>query len=125
MVKLSPRQPVTTGNMHSVSYVAHQAEQPDDSSTLYSVSVQLYVLEGRLTEVTGWEKRKMKWSVDRKMIGNHDEFCNRLIIRPVRLRSIREKINLHHTTPMLIIFTIFGPILQKDQNRNQIFSTRL
>ena len=73
MVKLSPRQPVTTGYMHSVSYVAHQAEQPDDSSTLYSISVQLYVLEGRLTEVTGWEKRKMKWSVDRKIIGNHDE----------------------------------------------------
>ncbi len=50
-------QPVTPGNMHSVSYVAHQAEQPDDSPTLYSVSVQLYVLEGRLTEVTGWEKK--------------------------------------------------------------------
>ena len=57
MVKLSPRQPVTTGNMHSVSYVAHQAEQPDDSSTLYSVSVPLYALLGTLSQVTGWEKK--------------------------------------------------------------------
>lgn len=49
MVKLSPRQPVTTGNMNSVSYVAHQAEQPDDSPPLYSVSVPLYALLGTLS----------------------------------------------------------------------------
>ena len=53
-VKPAPLQPVTPGYMHSVSYLAHQAEQPDDSSPLYSVSVQLYALQGTLGEVTGW-----------------------------------------------------------------------
>ena len=57
MVKLSQRQPVTTGNMHSVSYLAHQAEQPDDSPTLYSASVPLYAILGTLSQVTGWEKK--------------------------------------------------------------------
>ena len=57
MVKLSPRQPVTPGGMHSTACAAHQAEQPDDSSTLYSASVPLYAILGTLSQVTGWEKK--------------------------------------------------------------------
>ncbi len=49
MVKTPPRQPVTPGGMHSTACVADQAEQPDDSPTLYSVSVPLYALLGTLS----------------------------------------------------------------------------
>lgn len=53
------RQPVASTDMRSAACVAHWAEYPDGLLTLYSAQIPLYAPQGTLSEVTGWEEKRI------------------------------------------------------------------